>query len=260
MLSKDDYELLAKIQSDDPKLYKLFLDMVSSYSNSFSLFAHEFRNIITLINSNCQLIQFQNPEISSIDTWDTLQSDIANISTMISEVSKLCENIKLETEILDGYTFFQNLCTDFCDTFNKHNCILNTYISKRLKTCIFDPIKIWQALYYVLNYIFSHTSNEIVVNLKVTYSNNIVKITITDNNINYAKNNNDNLFIPTFNSSSPSNKRTPLCFAKKIFILHNGSITHKNKTTCGNEFIIKLPTSCDENTKIQTSDQAFLMF
>lgn len=260
MLSKDDYELLTKIQSDDPRLYKLFFNMVLSYSNSFSLFAHEFRNLVTLINSNCQLIQFQNPDVLSIDTWDTLQSDISNMSVMLSEVSRLCDAIKLETEALDGYTFFKNLCTDFCDTFNTNHNLLTTYISKQITTCTFDPVKIWQAFYYVLNYIFSHTSNEIVVSLKIILHNNHIKITIIDNNINYAKNSSDNLFIPTFNTSTPSNLRTPLCIAKKIILAHNGSITHKNRNNIGNEFVVKLPTTLDENIKNQTSSQAFLMF
>ncbi len=260
MLSEDEYNLLSKTQHDNPDLYALFEKIIGSYSGSLNHLTHEFRNIITLINSNCQLMQFKNPDFNSDTVWTMLNEDVVCMTTMISEISNLCENSKLEIETFEGYSYFNNLCVDFRDTFNSKNFSFTYSITKHIPSCSFDTIKIWQALYYVLNFIFSCNSDDICVNLRISFSKDIIKIVIKDNNKHYKQNKNDNIFTAFYRSPAFEGTRTSLCFAKKIFLLHNGSITHRNLKDSGNEFVITLPCVYKENVRSQTSDLTFLMF
>lgn len=201
---------------------------------------HEVNNVITLINSSLQIIEFSHPEVKSFKYWDSTMNDLKHLIKLVSEISLFNNSNYLspvETNIAD---MFKNIISSFNS--------LNTNISITLNQLndipiiISDSTKLNQVFINLIKNAFEALENtpSPYIHISLEYANEYISILIEDNGCGMTPEQLDNIFNPMV-SYKTTGTGLGLAISKKIVEAHNGSITVTSKPNCGTAFTIKIP-------------------
>ena len=204
--------------------------------------AHEIKNPLTPMRLTIQSFQRKfNPEdddihlkvddysktlIQQIDTMSTIAEAFSNFAKMPAqknETLNVVEVIRLALDIFnEDYIFFNP----------SEEQIIGTFDRTQLIRVITNLVK---------NAIQAKTENQQPkINITVAHQNNNIEITVADNGIGIAKENQDRIFEPKFTTKS-SGMGLGLAMVKNIVETYNGSITFTAEEHKGTIFTVSLP-------------------
>lgn len=87
MLSKQDKQILTRLQSKDPEAYEFFLRREAEHEVNIQYCCHDVRNLVTLLCGSYQLIGVANPQLINLPRWNQLGNDINSLITAFNDIA-----------------------------------------------------------------------------------------------------------------------------------------------------------------------------
>lgn len=117
---------------------------------TLSMFSHEIRNPISLINSELQMLASSHPEVTAYDGWDDITDNLEYIRELLNDLSDYSNAGKLTLADTDLPSFLDTVLSSVKSTLDYLGISLETDISHALPTLPIDRIKLRQALLNLL--------------------------------------------------------------------------------------------------------------
>ncbi|NLK75893.1 MAG: HAMP domain-containing histidine kinase [Clostridiales bacterium] len=218
-------------------------------SKFFSIFIHELRNPLALIDSTIQYIETVHPEAKNFKYWDQLHDLINDMVTMTSDASILNKCYHLNNKDTNLLTLLNDMVECYKPKALQHKLDLKLIIMPGCETYFSsyncDPDKIRHAISNLIKNAIEATSPGDFIHITIAYLEeddtfqSRLSIEVSNNGAPIPEDALDKIFLP-FMTFKKGGTGIGLALVKKIVELHYGSIQveSSNKLT---KFIILLP-------------------
>ena len=200
---------------------------------------HEIKNDISVIDGSLQLMEKQHPEICRIPDWENTMSDIAQLRSLLLDVSKygICEHPHKEMVNLNN--FLSNLRRS-AQALLSENSSLVFDIQTELSEGFFDPARIRKALLNLIKNALEAAGDNAEIVLRCYHSQNSLFFEVSDNGPGMTEDVLHHLFEPFFTRKKNGNG-LGLTLVKSVVEAHGGTITPHSVSGCGTSFLVELP-------------------
>lgn len=200
---------------------------------------HEIKNSITLISGSLQLVAKKHPEVGEFDYWNEAMSEIDFLRNMVTQLSsaRLCNHLNLSQ--MNVYSFMHQISDSIrALSWKEFNCQI--IMEDNLPLVEFDPQLLKQAIVNIIKNAYEAMDKTGVVTIRVTYEEECLHISITDQGGGLDPAFADNIFQP-FITSKTGGSGLGLVITKQIIDSHKGSLTCSSRPGDGCTFMIILP-------------------
>ena len=93
MLTENDLTLLRKLCSEYSEVPYVFQKYMDDQTEPLRRAIHDMRNPLTALSSSLQLLEYANPDLSSLPAWHLVKSDIQDLLDSFSRLNQICGGI-----------------------------------------------------------------------------------------------------------------------------------------------------------------------
>lgn len=243
MFTTSDFEKLQQIM-DESRQHRFLLEkLLSSHEETLHILRHELNNTLTMLSGSVQFIETTHPEVRSFKYWDTLQSDITDMSALLNDLSGFHPNQTLHKEAMDTSRFLRELAVSFAASIAHTDAEFVSYIPENLPVITADSLKLKEVLLNLLKNAlesFKPTSSAGRISLCSSTEDNYLILQVKDNGCGIPKEQLDLIFNPFFTSKSHGTG-LGLAIAKQIIDAHGGTLEVSSEVGCGTAFTVLIP-------------------
>lgn len=221
-------------------------------SRFISTTSHEFRTPLTAILSSLQLVQRYRKKWSD----EKLEDQFLRVKNSIFYLTKLLDDtltisyaesgrIIFNPQPVDLYALCQELIEDVKHKANAEHKILFRFQSQQHEFCL-DVKLVRMILLNLLSNAFKYSPAGGKVKISVTFSNKVIKITVSDEGIGIPANDKEHLFSPFFRAGNTvefEGTGLGLSIVKKAVELHKGIVQVQSEPNEGTVFTVKIPVN-----------------
>lgn len=266
MFTISDYEKLQQIMEESAQHKVLIEKLLASHEEQLRTLRHEINNSLTLISSSLQFIESTHPEVRSFRYWNTLSSDIADITALLKELSvsnpKFDEHTEtLHTESLHTTDYLRALSLSFAASTEHTGIEFTAHIPENLPDITVDPLKLKEVLLNLFqNAVHAvtakntgsdtqnkHTKEDsaivpshAAIRLQATVTGEWLQIELKDNGCGIPNERLGRIFEP-FVTYRPGGTGLGLSLSKQIIEAHQGTLKVSSKVGIGTTFTVRLP-------------------
>ena len=237
MLTLNDKEYLAKLNTSNPEIHEFIMHIMDDTKQDIKVACHDICNIISLIFGNYQLLELTNPQLSENPRWIQMNDDLRYLISSMEAISffRYADKVSLtptnlEEYINDTVTYlkskpeFDNLNFDICN-----NAIGTSINLDQSKTkFIFEAI--------INNVVDRTPESNIVIHIEKDDSN--LYINISDDSTFVPFDIRDTMFNP-FVTDKQRHLGLSLASCYQIMLAQNGTIEYTPNLDTGSTFTLK---------------------
>ncbi len=237
-----DNEDIYVIMNDFTEHYELEekrrqIEKIETASLVASGIGHDFNNLLTSIASLINLIELEQQNAESKETFQLLQETINRGKTITKELMEFSRNEPLRKELTNINNLIKQVIEQ--DFFKEHaRIVLNS--EEHIPNIFVDQTKIIRVIDNIIRNAIEVSGSNDIIEVRIKNDEPNVVIEIQDHGKGIPESLKANLFTPYFTTKSHG---TGLGLATSYSIVknHGGSLSFESKEGLGTTFFIKLP-------------------
>lgn len=222
MLTRDELIRIEELKKTNPEFKYLFDRQNEEHRFTISRMSHHIRNLLTMLISPFQLIEYFHPEVHDFKYWKECTGSISCTNQFLERLSDYNHCGEIEPHPCK----LEEMLQDFvCKMKKEHSTIdISLMLEKSCPSVKCDTIQLSHAMTQLFENSCEALSEEKgKIDLSLSHSDSFCTISITDNGTGFSNDMRQKLFMP-FSTNKEQHSGLGLCIANRIVLAHKGYI------------------------------------
>lgn len=239
MLTRDELIRIEELKKTNPEFKYLFERQNEEHRFTISLMSHHIRNLLTMLISPFQLIEYFHPEVHDFKYWHECTGSISCTNCFLERLSDYNHCGEIEPQPCK----LADMLQDFVISMKKEHQTVD--ISLILEDSCPQVKGDTMQLSHAMKQLFQNSCEALPeaegkINLSLSHNDSFCTISITDNGAGFSNDMRQKLFMP-FSTNKEQHSGLGLCIANRIVLAHKGYIRLAHTGTDGTCIEVCLP-------------------
>ncbi len=165
MINKNVEKRLNELKETSPDTYNMFKDILDTYEDELSISSHEIKNILSFLNSSCQIIESHHKEIQDFEFWTEIKQGIYALIKYMERTTLYRYSTHINPEKFCINNLLYAIPDKFDSLFPENSCLFSFNTCKEAIYINADSENISTAILEILKNIYEYQPDNYNINI-----------------------------------------------------------------------------------------------